>query len=148
MQVEVVREHEKRAQIRGLLQAEGLVVADLDEAALTLWALQEQGQVIAAAGLEALADVQLLRSLVVGDHWRGRGFAVMLLAVLEEQARQRGARELWLLTSSAEGYFRRHGYRPVLRDRVPAALAASRQFASLCPASAVCMCKTLTFETN
>jgi amino-acid N-acetyltransferase len=56
-----------------------------------------------------------------------------------ELARSGGARELYLLTTTAEGYFPRLGFERIARDELPAALAASEELRGACPASAVTM---------
>jgi len=48
-----------------------------------------------------------------------------------------------LLTTSAESFFRLAHYVRVERDHVPQAIRGTTQFASLCPASAAVMRKTL-----
>jgi amino-acid N-acetyltransferase len=44
-----------------------------------------------------------------------------------------------LLTTTAAPFFTRFGFTSAARDAAPAALRATAEFASLCPASAVCM---------
>jgi amino-acid N-acetyltransferase len=52
-----------------------------------------------------------------------------------------GVRELFLLTTTAEPIFARWGFRRVDRAEAPPAIRESREFASLCPASAVFMAR-------
>jgi amino-acid N-acetyltransferase len=54
-----------------------------------------------------------------------------------------GLERFMLLTETAADFFHRHGYRVVQRIDAPAALRASSQFASVCPASAIYMEKRL-----
>jgi tRNA-Thr(GGU) m(6)t(6)A37 methyltransferase TsaA len=90
-------------------------------------------------GLEPHGDACLLRSLAVAKEHRGRGLAGAICDRLEADAAARGAREIYLLTETAERYFSRRGYATVPRDQVPPAIAASSEFSRLCPASAVLM---------
>ena len=48
-----------------------------------------------------------------------------------------------LARKAAADYFRRLGFRPVARATVPPAVSSTRQFASLCPDSAECLCLSL-----
>jgi amino-acid N-acetyltransferase len=47
--------------------------------------------------------------------------------------------EVYLLTLDAQGYFESFGFAVIDRERVPAEVAASREFDSICPATATAM---------
>ncbi|HEX8962707.1 MAG TPA: arsenic resistance N-acetyltransferase ArsN2 [Rhodocyclaceae bacterium] len=106
-------------------------------------ALDRTGEVVGMAGLELAGSDALLRSVAVAPDWRGRGLGRELVARREAAAREAGVAAVYLLTTDADGYFRRLGYLDVLRDAVPAAIAAHAQFRRLCPASAKCLAKRL-----
>jgi amino-acid N-acetyltransferase len=59
-------------------------------------------------------------------------------------AQAAGIRELWLLTTNTERFFERLGFERMNRADAPASIAATSQFAGLCPASAIVMRKQLT----
>ena len=54
-----------------------------------------------------------------------------------------GIERVWLLTTSAPGFFAKLGFSDVDRASVPAAIAASEEFTHLCPDTAVCMVRAL-----
>ncbi len=60
--------------------------------------------------------VELLR-FYVDQPWQGQGIAGLLMQAVEEQARARGARELWLgvweRNERAQAFYRKHGFRKV-----------------------------------
>lgn len=85
----------------------------------------------------------LLRSVVVAPHARGRRFGVALVQELTQRAKQAGVERLWLLTTSAAPFFAKLGWRVAERAEAPVAIAQSRQFTDLCPASATLMARTL-----
>ena len=94
-------------------------------------------------GLEGQGTDRLLRSIVIlGDH-RGHGLGRALVATLEQQAHDLGVRRLHLLTTTAAPFFRALGYIDADRDAAPLAVAASREFTSLCPASAPYLAKAI-----
>ena len=125
-----------------LLQAEGLPTEDLDENALRLFlVVEEHGAVKAAVGLERYADTALLRSLVVASELRGRGHGNALASAAEQLARDLGIASLYLLTTSADAFFRQRGYRSIHRDESPLAIKRTTQFSSLCPSTAIVMVK-------
>jgi amino-acid N-acetyltransferase len=67
----------------------------------------------------------------------------MLVAACEQYAIESGIDTLYLLTETAETFFECLGYTRLPRDRAPAAIVRSAQFASLCPSSAAFMARTL-----
>jgi protein-tyrosine-phosphatase/N-acetylglutamate synthase-like GNAT family acetyltransferase len=95
-------------------------------------------EVVAAAGLESHGRAGLLRSVAVAESWRGRGIADRLIENRIQAARDAGLDAVYLLTTTAADYFRRREFRDVPRAQVPAELRSSPEFASICPASAVC----------
>ena len=98
---------------------------------------------IAMVGLELLGDRGLLRSLVVVPSARSAGRGSVLLGHAESYARTRGVRELFLLTTTADRFFERHGYGRVAREGVPDSIRSNRQFAEICPSNSTIMAKTL-----
>jgi N-acetylglutamate synthase-like GNAT family acetyltransferase len=134
-----------RAAVRSLLAEARLPVPDLDQAPeLTFWVVRDAaGRPIGAIGLERQADVGLLRSLVVAPGRRRHGLGRTLVRTLEEHANATGVAQLVLLTETAEAFFRRLGYAVIDRGTAPPAVAASAEFRTLCPSTAVCMTKRL-----
>jgi amino-acid N-acetyltransferase len=133
-----------RAAIHALLAAARLPVEDLDEPAdLGFWVVRDGRQVVGAVGLERYDAVGLLRSLVVAPEHRKRGLGLALVAALERDAQGAGIELLVLLTQTAEPFFARLGYSAVDRAYVPEEVKASAEFRSLCPASAICMTRSL-----
>jgi amino-acid N-acetyltransferase len=130
--------------VRALLRRCGLSAADLDDGRpAEFTAAVDGGQIVGTAALQRFGDAGLLRSVAVDPDWRGHGIAAALVESIEATARVHGVRELWLLTTSAQAYFEARGYRAAVRADAPAALQASSQFASLCPASSACLVKSL-----
>ena len=128
----------------GLLARCGLPVSDLGPEFMPDFVVAEaQERIVGTAGLQPFDLDGVLRSVAVEDGWRGAGLAARLVAAIERRAAQKGVQRLWLLTTSAPDYFSRLGYRPAVRDEAPAAVRGCVQFASLCPASATCLAKTI-----
>jgi amino-acid N-acetyltransferase len=59
------------------------------------------------------------------------------------RAREQGIRRLFLLTTTAADYFPRLGFARIDRADVPAEVAATVEFTSACPASAIAMSKSI-----
>jgi amino-acid N-acetyltransferase len=105
--------------------------------------LRDGDGIAGVVGMEVADDAGLLRSLAVPQDRRGGGLAARLVDALEERAREAGIRTLYLLTTTAEGFFARRGYGRAGRASVPDAIAATPEFRGICPASAACMSKAL-----
>lgn len=105
--------------------------------------LRDADGIAGVVGMEVAEDAGLLRSLAVPEARRGGGLASRLVDALEAHARAAGIRTLYLLTTTAEGFFARRGYASAERAAVPAAIAALPEFRGICPASAACMARAL-----
>lgn len=97
------------------------------------------GEVVGVAALETHEHSGLLRSVAVAPGERGRGTGIALIADRLAMAWANGLASVFLLTTTAAPLFRRFGFVDADRAGAPAALAASPEFAALCPSSATCM---------
>lgn len=97
------------------------------------------GDVIGVGGIEFHGSHALLRSLAVAAKHRGRGVATEICNHLEARARQHGLEDIYILTETAEKFFARRGYTIISRSEAPAEIAASEEFADICPQSATFM---------
>lgn len=132
------------ARIVTLLDQAGLPAADITRDGLRDFIVAlDAGEIIGAVGLERHGEHGLLRSLVVTPDWRGRGLGRTLVEAVEARARGLGVRSLALLTGTAAPFFAARGYEAIRRSHAPAAVQASTQFTTLCPASSTCMHKTI-----
>lgn len=97
------------------------------------------GAVLGVVGLELYGAAGLLRSTAVAESVRGKGIAAMLVGQAVSHAREKGCNALYLLTLDADRYFERLGFEIIGNDDAPGAIRNSREFTTLCPASAVLM---------
>jgi protein-tyrosine-phosphatase/N-acetylglutamate synthase-like GNAT family acetyltransferase len=131
---------EDRAAIEALLGRVGLPVEGLDDQFPGAFVVaRRRGRIVGVAALEQHGGDGLLRSVAVDPEERGTGLGICLTAERLAFARQAGLGAVYLLTTTAAGYYPRFGFAPVPRADAPPAIAASREFASLCPSSATCM---------
>jgi amino-acid N-acetyltransferase len=101
------------------------------------------GEIMGAVGFELHSRDALLRSLVVAPAHRGAGLGGELVDRLATQAQRRGVTQFYLLTTTAETFFARRGFKSIARQAVPAAIASTKEFNSLCPSSAICMTRAV-----
>lgn len=132
------------ADIVRLLADASLPHADLTPGHLAHFLVVRDGAaIVGVVGMEARDDAGLLRSLAVAADRRGGGLAARLVDALEARARAAGIRTLFLLTTTAEGFFARRGYVPTERTAVPDGILATEEFRGICPSTAACMSKPL-----
>jgi amino-acid N-acetyltransferase len=132
------------ARIVALLEQARLPAADLTcDGIRDFIVARDAGEIIGVAGLERRGEQGLLRSLAVTPDWRGRGLGAALVEAVEVKARGLGVRSLTLLTGTAAPFFAARGYGEITRSDAPAAVQASTEFTELCPASSICMHKTI-----
>ena len=129
--------------IRNLLERNGLPTGDLGTARPEFVVAARDGQIVGVGALEHFGGAALLRSVAVEAQLRGSGVGRLIVEELERRASSASISELILLTLTARDFFERLGYGARERGQVPPAVQESAEFRSLCPASAVCMSKTL-----
>jgi N-acetylglutamate synthase-like GNAT family acetyltransferase len=123
-----------------LLQGAGLPTSDLGtHDGQQFIGLYEGTDLVAAGGLEIYGDCALLRSVVVARDQRGTGKGRAISEFILDQAHVQRLAALYLLTTTAEHFFRRLGFEPVERSSVPDAIRRTPEFSELCPSSAVVM---------
>ena len=122
--------------IRELLQSCKLPLAGAKDHLDTFLVATVDGRIVGCAGIERRGDAALLRSVAVDAAHRGQGVGVALTRRAMALARERGVRQLVLLTTTAEDFFPRFGFSPITRAQMPDSLTDSEEFRRACPASA------------
>jgi amino-acid N-acetyltransferase len=130
-------------QIRALLERLHLPLAGVDDHLPTLLVARAGGEIVGTAGLELYAEGALLRSVAVEPQWQGNQLGHQLTDAALQLATTRGAKAVFLLTTTAERFFPKFGFEHITRDHVPPSVRESMEFRSACPASAIVMRKPL-----
>jgi amino-acid N-acetyltransferase len=98
------------------------------------------GQTLAGcAALERYGASALLRSVATDTRSRGRGLGQALVRRIPDIAQGEGIRTVILLTTTADKFFPRFGFKVIAREAAPEAVKASAEFQGACPASAITM---------
>jgi amino-acid N-acetyltransferase len=100
---------------------------------------ERNSEIVGCVALELYGEAALLRSLVVSPAERGRDLGQRLTSEALRLAKDRGSRDVYLLTETADHFFPRFGFAPLDRSEAPGALLASVEFQSACPKSAIFM---------
>ncbi len=125
--------------IKALLVVNDLPTAGVDDHWKTFIVARDDAKVVACGGAEAYQFAALIRSVAVRPEYRGRGLGRRIVRQLLDRLASRGIREFYLLTTTAEAYFKKRGFKTIDRDEVHPQLLSSREFTDACPESAVCM---------
>jgi amino-acid N-acetyltransferase len=101
--------------------------------------VRDATRLVGVCGVEVCGDDGLLRSVAVDPDYRGEGIGALLVAGAQELARKLKLEALYVLTTTADAFFRRHGFQDVAREKAPEAVRSSWEFSSGCPASSAFM---------
>ncbi len=123
-----------------LLHLAQLPVCGINENSGNFSVAAENGTLVGVAGFDDCGgNIGLLRSVAVLPEYRNRGIAAELCRRVMAQARQSGIAALYLLTTTAQGYFSKLGFAAINRTETPDAIRETQQFRELCPDSAIIM---------
>ena len=128
--------------VTALLTNAGLPLDGVHDALPCFVVADDAGEIVGVAGIEACGatgEHALLRSVAVAPAWRTRGLGRALVTRVIADAEARGAKALYLLTTTAEGYFPNFGFTVTSRESVPDDVKATREYRGVCPASATVM---------
>ena len=135
-----------RDAVMALLTAQGLPLDGLADHFDTAVVARQGSRIVGSAALEMYEEGALLRSVAVDPSVRSIGLGRRLTDAALDRARARHAPAVYLLTTTADGFFPRFGFTRITRDDVPESVKRSVEFRSACPASAIVMRKTLSAE--
>ena len=130
---------EDLAGIKALLLESNLPTAGVDDHWRTFLVARDGDTMVACGGAEAYQFAALIRSVAVKAEYRSHGIGRRIVRQLLDRLASRGLREFYLLTTTAEAYFKKRGFKPIDRDEVHPQLLSSREFQDACPSTAVCM---------
>jgi amino-acid N-acetyltransferase len=125
-----------------LLKKNNLPTEDITDTT-HLFVLHHEGQVAGTVAIEHDAQTALLRSLSVSEENRSSGLGIHLVQFIEQFAKEQGVGSIYLLTTTAAGFFSKLGYQQIDRNDVPAFISHTREYCSICPSSATVMKKAL-----
>ena len=131
------------AAVQQLLRDAALLWEDVPEHFGAFLVGERGGALVACAGLEHYGEVALVRSVAIAEPLRNAGLGAALCDTLLGDARRRGVRDAYLLTTTAPRFFARMGFAQIARETAPRAIQRTREFADLCPASALVMHRAL-----
>lgn len=121
------------------MKSENLCYEDLDRIDMLEINTSASGDIESGFGFEIFGKDALLRSVIVSPKYRAKGKGSELMKTVIYKANEAGIQNLYLLTTTASGFFEKFGFFRIERDAVPGTIAGTVEFATFCPDSAVCM---------
>jgi amino-acid N-acetyltransferase len=97
------------------------------------------GKLVGCAAVESAPPFGLLRSVAVAEPWRGAGFGARLVRNRLAWAASQRLERLYLLTTTAPGFFAGLGFSEIVRQDVPSEVRDTVEFSAACPETAVVM---------
>jgi amino-acid N-acetyltransferase len=131
------------AEVAKLLDDNKLPVTDINDKLIQFFVCVIEKRIIGVVGVEDYAPLVLLRSLAVHNDFKGVGIGLLLLNRFFSFCRSKKIFEIYLLTETAEKYFRMFGFNSVDRKTLPVIIKQTKEFKSICPESAVAMYRKL-----
>jgi N-acetylglutamate synthase-like GNAT family acetyltransferase len=101
------------------------------------------GKLVGTAGIQVAGNVSLLRSMAVDPSAQSQGIGKHLLNQAVVYAQTQHVKEIYLITTTAEKYFKNKGFRVINRAETPESIKNTTQFSKTCAASAIVMRKKL-----
>ena len=127
-----------------LLKKVRLPFEDIYSENISLFELIHDNETIAIGGFEFYENDAIIRSIAVIPEKQLKGTGTFLVNALEDIAIKEGVKKFYLLTTTAEKFFKKKGYNLIDRKLVPESIKSSAEFKSICPDTATCMTKDLT----
>ena len=125
------------ADLAAALASANLPTEDLAEGGRVFFALADSGRPIGFGGLELYGEDALLRSVVVLPDARGQGYGRVLTEAILRRAQEAGARNAFILTTTAEAFFAHEGFAHIERSAAPATILATKQATTICSTAAM-----------
>lgn len=126
--------------INDILKKNDLVYEDIkDNTNIKLFSAYDDNLFIGIIGLEQFRNVGFLRSFVVLDEYRDKGYGKKIYNSLFNYAKSKGVKEIYLLTTTAENFFKKLGFKTLERKDVPQIIKNTAEFSHFCPDTAICM---------
>jgi len=125
--------------IAALLEREHLPLDGLRQHFENAFVARAGNRTVGCSALEVYEGGALLRSVAVDAEYRGAGVGSDLTEAAMQLAAQRHVPAVYLLTTTAERFFRKFHFEIVDRADVPRSVTASEEFAHACPSTAIVM---------
>jgi N-acetylglutamate synthase-like GNAT family acetyltransferase len=129
--------------VTSLLTENKLPVAGVADWIGNFLVAESNDRIVGSIGVERYGDYMLLRSAAVARAEQGHGIGSRLVDAILSDAQSVGAKAVFLLTTTAEGYFPSFGFEKIDPSTLPHELDDSEELRGACPSSATVMRRTI-----
>lgn len=126
------------AEIKELLIATSLPTFGVD-VNVNHFIVAASGRIMGVVGAHYSETKALLRSFAVSSKLRKSGIGTTLIKQIKKQLEIQNIEEVYLLTDTAQEYFKRLGFYEISRDQMPAPLLKGSGLDQACPCTSHCM---------
>lgn len=131
--------------VKTILKENELPFQDIKQNQLhSFFGYYQNSKLIGLIGLEIFNNIALLRSLCVRN--KSAGVGSILLNYIEKYSLENNIKDLYLLTTTADIYFEKKGFKKEDKSNAPSSIKNSSEFNSICPCSAIFMVKRIVRE--
>ena len=127
------------SEIQNLLKQNKLPFEDIETSKVVFIVAVADNQLIGSIGIEEKEGDGLLRSFAVTEEYKNKGVGTKLFNELIKYTISKGIYTLHILTTSAENYFSKKGFKKVDRKMAPLKIQQTTEFSTLCPSSSIYM---------
>jgi amino-acid N-acetyltransferase len=129
-------------EVQAILKENKLPYEDIIKKQLySFFGYYKNDKLIGLVGLEIFDTIALLRSLCIKN--KSAGVGSILLDYIEKYSLENNIKELYLLTTTADIYFRKKGFKKEDKSNAPNSIKNSNEFKSICPCNAIFMVKKI-----
>lgn len=125
--------------ISDILEKNDLVYEDIQNKNIEFFRAYDNDLFVGIIGLEQFGGIGFLRSLVVLDAHRDKGYGKEICNCIFDYAKNKQNKEIYLLTTTAEDFFKKLGFKIIERKDVPEEIKNTAEYSHFCPDSAACM---------
>lgn len=126
-------------EVKSILAKSKLPIDDIDLAEQKFVGILSDGQLTGIGALETHGSSALLRSMAVIYSGQKKGVGSKLVDRLLDVGKENDIKQVYLLTETAEEFFKKKGFKRINRSDVPQEILATQEFKHLCPSTALCM---------
>lgn len=130
-------------EILRILKINNLPTLDIVSSSVILYTGKLNGVIVGVIGIEKYQSIALLRSLGVDDGFKKLKIGSSLVVNLFNHSNMDEITDIYLLTETAEGFFRKFDFQQIERSRVPEIIMNTSEFREICPTSATVMYKNI-----
>ncbi len=136
------KNHDLR-EVLALLRKVNLPVEGVVDQFHNFFVARKNGNLVGCAGLEVYNSIGLIRSVAIEPSSQSQGLGRTLVRSIENLSAEKGLEEIYLLTETAKTFFSKLNYVIIPRESANPKIKQSIEFTSVCPASGICMKKTV-----